>query len=320
LDRTTETIHVKDGADVVVEIARTVHGPIVETLDGLPGFALSRAFAPAGLAQGPRAFLEAARARSGPELFAAWSDFAGPSVNVCWADAAGAIGVQVAGAIPQRRAGDGRFPVPGWTGAYDWDGTLPAAALPAVSNPKDGFIATANDDWSASGRRLPYPGFYAEPDRARRARQLGTAIAAGRVADMRAMQNDVYSPYAARVMSVLSRSTHADPLAAKAASILSSWDAKADKRGPSRLFYAFMKEARKEAGVTSVRISWSMLERMIEGTDAQSFWDDPGTTRVETRDERVERALVRAIRTVEREDGSDPARWSFGPPEGGGGD
>jgi penicillin amidase len=314
LDRTTETIHVRDGADVVVEIARTVHGPIVETFDELPGFALSRAFAPAGLLQGPRAFLEASRARSGPELIAAWSHFAGPSVNVCWADTTGAIGVKVAGAIPRRLAGDGRFPVPGWTGAYDWDGTLPAESLPAVAEPKDGIVVTANDDWSSSGRRVPYPGFYAEPDRARRARQLGTAISAARVANMRAMQNDIYSPYAARVVSTLGRSTYADPLAAKAASILAAWNAHADRRGPSRLFYAFMKEARKEAGETSARISWSMLERMIDGTGAQSFWDDPKTARVEARGERIERALARAIQTVERQDGTDPARWSFGKP------
>ncbi len=312
LDRTTETIRVKNGADVVVEIARTVHGPIVEKLDELPGVAVARAFAAADLPQGPRAFLDAARARSGPELVAAWSQFRGPSVNVCWADVTGAIGVKVAGAIPRRQAGDGRFPVPGWTATYDWVGMIPADELPAIAEPKDGLVATANDDWTASGRRLPYPGFYAEPDRASRAHQLGSALAAANVADMRAMQNDVYSPYAARVASVLGRLVYADPRAAKAASVLAAWNARADARGPSRLFYAFMKEVRKEAGSTARRVTWSMLERMIEGTDAQSFWDEPSTPRVETRGERIERALLLAIQTVEREDGADPARWSFG--------
>ena len=71
----------------------------------IPGFALARAFAPAGVLQGPRAFLEAPRARNGAELIAAWSHFAGPSVNVCWADIRGAIGVKVAGAIPRRLRG-----------------------------------------------------------------------------------------------------------------------------------------------------------------------------------------------------------------------
>jgi penicillin amidase len=314
LERTTETIHVKDGADVVVEVDRTVHGPIVETLTGMPGFALARAFAPAGLPQGPRAFLEAARARNGRELLVAWSHFLGPSVNVCWADVTGAIGVKVAGAIPRRPAGDGRFPVPGWIAAYDWDGTIPAEDLPSITAPKDGVVATANDDWSTAGSRVPYPGFYAEPDRAYRARGLGTALHTAKVSDMRVMQNDLYSPYAARVVSVLGKLTFADPEAAKAASILAAWNARADRHGPSRLFYAFMKEARKEAAGTSARVTWSMLDRMIEGIDAQSFWDDPGTARVETRHERIERALARAIGTVEREDGADPARWSFGKP------
>ena len=314
LTRTTETIHVKGGADVVVEVARTAHGSIVENLDELPGFALARAFAPAALPQGPRAFLDAARARSGAELITAWSHFRGPSVNVCWADVTGAIGVKVAGAIPRRPAGDGRFPVPGWTATYDWIGTIPADALPAIAEPEDGFVATANDDWNASGRPLPYPGFYAGPDRAHRARELGLALAAASVSDMRAMQNDVYSPYAARIVSILGRLTYDDSRAAKAASVLSAWNAHAETRGPSRLFFAFMKEVRKEAGPSSVRVTWSMLERMIEGIDIQSFWDDPGTKRVETRGERIERALVRAIQRVEREDGADPARWSFGKP------
>jgi penicillin amidase len=314
LERTTETIRVKDGADVVVEVARTVHGPIVESLSEMPGFALARAYAPADLPQGPRAFLDAARARNGRELIAAWSHFLGPSVNVCWADVTGAIGVKVAGAIPRRLAGDGRFPVPGWITNYDWDGTIPAEDLPSIAEPKDGFVATANDDWSAAGSRLPYPGFYAEPDRANRARGLAAALSRARVSDMRAMQNDVYSPYAARVVSVLGKLTFADPQAARAASILAAWNARAETRGPSRLFYTFMKEARKEAAGSSARVTWSMLDRMIEGIDAQSFWDDPATTRIETRDERIERALARAIQTVEREDGAEPARWSFGKP------
>jgi penicillin amidase len=307
-----ETIHVKDGADAIVEVARTVHGPIVERLDGPPGYALSRAFAPADVPQGPRAFLEAPRARNRAELVAAWSRYAGPSVNVCWAESTGAVGMKVAGAIPRRRSGDGRFPVPGWISAYDWDGTIPAGSLPADTQDRDGLVASANDDWSASGSRLPYPGVFAEPDRVRRARELGSAVRAATVADMRAMQNDVYSPYAARIVAVLSRMSFLDPGARRAQSVLSSWDARAETRGASRLFFAFVKEARKEAGGPGVRVTWSMLERMIDGSGAQAFWGDPATPRAAARTGAIERALARAIETVEHEDGKDPARWSWG--------
>jgi penicillin amidase len=108
--------------------------------------------------------------------------------------------------------------------------------------------------------------------------------------------------------------TYADPRAAKASAVLSGWNAHADTRGPSRLFFAFMKEIRKEAGSAARRVTWSMLDRMIEGREAQSFWDDPATPRVETREAGIEGALLRAIETVEREDGADPKRWSFGRP------
>ena len=305
LNRTTETIHVKDGADVLVEIARTAHGPIVEKLDGAPGFALARAFAPAGLPQGPRAFLEAPRARNRAELLAAWSHYAGPSVNVCWADASGGVGLKVAGAIPRRAQGDGRFPVPGWIADYDWEGTMPPDALPEKISGREGLVATANDDWSGSGRRVPYPGLYADSDRANRARELGSKLTAATVSDMRAMQNDVYSPYAARIVSVVSGMTFADPIARRAQAVLSKWDARAETRGISRLFFAFLKEARKEAGGPTLRVTWSMLERMIDGSDSQSFW-------LEKRSAAIERALSRALSDVERDDGKDPARWSWG--------
>ena len=307
-----ETIKVKDGADVVLEIARTVHGPVVSRLDGNLGIALARAFAPAYLPQGPRTFLDAPRAQNGRELLAAWSHFAGPSVNVCWADVTGEIGVVVAGAIPRRLTGDGRFPVPGWTASYDWNGTIPAAELPSITAPNDGVIASANDDWSDASGVLPYPGFFADPDRAHRARELGVALSKATVADMRAMQGDVYSPYASRTIAVVSGMAFADSRAVAAVSVLSAWDRRADTRGPSRLFFAFLKELRKAAGESATRVTWSMLDRMIDGRHAQSFWDDKSTPQVETREGRIEKALALALDAVEREDGTDPARWSFG--------
>lgn len=312
LDRAEETIKVKGAPDVAVQVDRTLHGPIVVRLEEGGGFALARAFAPAGLSQGLRAFLTAARARNGAELVAAWSHYAGPSVNLCWADVSGAIGIKVVGTIPRRVRGDGRFPVPGWIPSYDWDGTMAAESLPSITEPKDGLVATANDDWSAAGRVLPYRGAFAESDRVLRARQMGSALRSAKVADMRAMQNDVYSPYAARIVAAILRVRFSDPKAVKAASILAAWNARVDATGPSRLFFAFMKALRKSVAGEGVRVTWSMLERMIDGQSAQAFWDDPATASVETRAGRLEAALASAIDAVTREDGADPARWSFG--------
>jgi penicillin amidase len=308
LVKTQETIHVKGAADVVEEVWRTVEGPIVERFEG--GFALARKIAPDGAAQGIRPFLDAARAKSGAQLIAAYAHYGGPAINVCWADVEGHIGVHVAGSVPVRRAGDGRFPVPGWTGAYDWDGAIPYDLLPAVSDPKEAFVATANDDWSVTGTPLPYPGFYASPDRAGRARQLAGGLHAATVADMRAMQADVYSPYAARLVAALAKESLSRPEAARALTILKRWDDRADRSGPSRLFYAFLAELRRS--LASPGVTWSFLDRLLAGDLPATYWDDPATAAVETRASRIEQALVAALAVVERADGAVPARWSFG--------
>jgi penicillin G amidase len=320
LVRTVETIHVRGAPDETLVVRESSHGPIVATLDGPPGwaFAKARAWELPGAAQGPRTFLDVDRARDGADLARAWSSFQGPPVNVVWADAAGAIGLHVFGAIPRRTHGDGRFPVPGWTADYDWDGLVPAESLPAVARPPEGYVASANDDWSATGKPLPFPGLYASSDRVVRARRLASVLRHAGVAEMRAMQSDVYSPYAARVVDALLSMKFTDPLAVRAAEILQGWDKSAALKGPGRLFFAFLSDLHDEvarpigAGTSGAWITWSLLDRMITGDTSEALWDDPSTPRRETRVERVERALGSALARVEREDGKDPRRWSWG--------
>ena len=313
-----EFIRVKGDAAQTVEVTRTARGPVVLRFPEAPRFVLTRALAPANRPQGMGAFLDAARARNGDALRAAFARYAGPAINVCWADVAGGIGVQVAGSIPKRKSGDGRFPSPGWTGAYEWDGMLETAALPSIVNPADGLVATANDDWSVTGSALPYPGLYASSDRAARAREMAGRLRRATPADMRRMQADLYSPYAARAVAALAGMNLGDSNAARAVTILAAWDKRADLRGPARLFYAFLKELRHEIGGPAGRgtsgawVSWSLIDRLLAGTADRSLWDDPSTPSVETRHELVTRALKTALERVESEDGKDPARWNWG--------
>ena len=297
----TETIGVRDGDAIEVPIREGPHGPIVDELPG--GVAVARAWVSADLRHGIGVQLASARARSGRELRQAWSAYRGPAINLCWADAAGEIGVAAFGAIPHRPRGDGRFPVPGWVAGYAWDGILPPEELPSIVSPREGYVATANDDWRASGITLAYPGHFASSDRARRARDLASRLTRARVPDMRTMQADVYSPYAARIVAALSKRTLTDPEAVRARAILTAWDARAARRGPSRLFFVFLRHLRAsiatlhEGGTAGAWVTWSLLEHVVAG---------PG------RDPAIESALTRAIEEVERDGGKDPARWSWG--------
>ena len=62
-----------------------------------------------------------------------------------YADSEGNIGYQLAGRIPVRRGGCPDLPKPGWTGEYEWDGTIPYEELPRLVNPPEGYIVTANN-------------------------------------------------------------------------------------------------------------------------------------------------------------------------------
>jgi len=66
------------------------------------------------------------------------------AVHFAWADRDGHILYQVTGGLPIRPAGtDGQYPVPG-TGDWDWLGQLDPMEMPAMLDPKAGFIANAN--------------------------------------------------------------------------------------------------------------------------------------------------------------------------------
>ena len=84
-------------------------------------------------------------ARSCEEVHQAFEYWTAPVQNVVYADVNGNIGYTLPGKIPVRAKGDGRVPVPGWSGEYEWNGYLPYDTLPHIINPENGFIATANN-------------------------------------------------------------------------------------------------------------------------------------------------------------------------------
>src|SRR6185369_13819502 len=78
------------------------------------------------------------------------------SWNWLLADKAGNIGYQMSGQMPRRRPGtSGLVPLPGWDPENDWHGFEPPENLPRALNPKEGFVATANEDLNRYGKVHP---------------------------------------------------------------------------------------------------------------------------------------------------------------------
>ena len=144
MERRTETFQVKDGAPVTVEIARTVHGPVVSS-DMAAGTALSERRAHWNLElvawDALLTMSSAADVEEGMQAVAAMP----LSYNIILADQDGHIGYRQAGHQPIRAAGfDRRLPLPG-TGQAEWQGFLGPTAMPHVFNPSSGKLGNWNN-------------------------------------------------------------------------------------------------------------------------------------------------------------------------------
>ncbi len=118
-----EIIEVRGQAPETLSIRSTRHGPVLS--DFLPEAAqiagAGQVVALAWPALMPDdgagdAFVALARARDAAEVVSALRDFHSPQQNIVYADSAGSIGLIAPARVPLRRKGDGRRPVPGWSG------------------------------------------------------------------------------------------------------------------------------------------------------------------------------------------------------------
>jgi penicillin amidase len=144
-----ETIQVKGWeAPEVLEVRKTRHGPVLPIQEEASGDTLLAlqwtALDPTTVFRGVIGLNFAA---SWDEFLAAIDDMDDPHQNLVYADTAGHIGYIMGGTVPIR--GDRRpapvAPRPGWTGEYDWQGSIPFTEHPRAFDPPAGYIVTANN-------------------------------------------------------------------------------------------------------------------------------------------------------------------------------
>jgi len=298
-----ETIRIRGGKQREVVFWSTAAGRILGFSPG-PGelrSAVTLEFAPDLAPESLSAFLRAARAQGAAGIESAFDSYGGPAVNLCWASRDGHVGLRIAGAIPVRAAEgvDAHGVRPGWSGRID------SAHMPRVIDPPEGFVASANDDWSVSGSPLPFAGFFASNDRVLRIREVLGASASVTASDSNALQNDVVSNYALRLVARLAGYEPAGEDARTALSILRAWNGSVERKGPARLFHAFAAAAANRLRVAQWGALDRAFDRPVEG------WDDPATPAVETRAQVLGEALAESYAGVVKSDGRDPAQWSW---------
>lgn len=143
-----EPIKVKGKEDVPFEVVVTRHGPIISDVLFKDEEA-SALFSMQWTALEPtlelQAILEMNKSSNWDEFESALEDFHAPAQNFVFAAKDGTIAYKANGRIPIRKSGNGQLPVPGDSNQFGWVGYVSYDELPTVVNPKEGFIATANN-------------------------------------------------------------------------------------------------------------------------------------------------------------------------------
>jgi penicillin amidase len=322
-----ERINVKGAEPVVLRVAHTGHGPLVN--NWLSRFKDSRPLAlawAAGESDGLiKSLLSLNRAGNWDEFRRALSLWNGPNLNFVYADVDGNIGYQAVGRIPVRAPGDrGIVPMPGWAGEYDWQGYVPFEAMPRLFNPASGFVVTANQKPVADDYPYQLGYEFADPFRAIRLNQLLSAAGRLSVADAELLMGDTYHLPAEGLRPRLLATRPSNELEARALDELRAWNLKCDpdQVGAAifQVWYRFLVEETvkdelgPELATEYLEHYWIhgpvMLKLMGEGTS--SLFDDASTPQPETRDDIARRSLSAAVAWLGERYGPDPRSWTWG--------
>lgn len=281
------------------------------------------------------ALLRLGAATTFEEFRSAVAPLAAPALNFVYADTAGHIGYQAAGLVPVRSGTsqewpvpiDGSWPLPGWDASYDWSSFVPADALPWALDVDEGFIVSANQAVvpAAFGVRITSDWDYGYRSQRIRTSLTDITEAGGLVTadDMAAIQTDTRNPIAPELVPFLLRSD-VNAFTAQARDLLRDWQPEYTQEPESAAaayfnavwasllqltFFDELPDGARPGGGAR----WFEVVRNLLEDPEDPWWDDRGTPSVvETRDEIVRRALVRARLRLTRDLGKDPERWQWG--------
>ena len=245
-----EIIHVKGEPDVTMTVRATRHGPVMSDIDGEmmtlagPGKVMALAFTGLGAADTTsEAFWLLNQARGQDDVLHALKLYQSPPQNIVYADREGHIGFINPGLLPIRKAGDGRMPADGASGAFDWTGMASFDQMPQVRDPEAGFILNANSAVVPRNFSPSLGSDWGEPFRARRIQDFMNEDGPHTLDISARMQADHLSLAAKDLLPALLAVTPATPQAKEALALLQNWDGVMDKdRAEPLIFEAWLSE------------------------------------------------------------------------------
>lgn len=330
-----ERIRVRKGKrhiETVATIRYTRNGPVINDMypDVLPAWAppLAIRWDLSGVYASMAALRKAAVARTAEELRQAVYDVSSPSTSWMVADTEGNISVFATGALPVRRHHLGTFPLPGWLARYEWgERRIAPDELPHIMR-KDGVLAHANN--------LMIEPIYADPlfnvdsapsYRFDRIIERLNAVDSHTAQSVGDVQTDVLLLRGKRILPLILEDLKAQegwsPLEKKALALLENWDYVSQPASPeTAIFFTTYRKAVMKALADEVdkpayefilaqRYSTNVADLWFDDPE-HPVWDDLGSQSRQTRRDVVAAAFRDAVKSLRRNQGSDPEAWRWG--------
>ncbi len=310
-----------------LQVRFTRHGPLVH--GALPGWKdprpLSLRWASADGSRLLDAISAMDRAGNWQQFHQALSMWDTPSLNFTYADVDGNIAYQSTARVPVRAPGhDGKMPVEGWSGRFEWQGYIPYEEMPNIFNPPSGFIVSANHKVVPDSYPHVLTNDWPPPDRARRINELLAADSSVTPDDMKTFQADTLLRNAGPMRDHLSVVQPANDAEREALAAVRGWDLRfeTDAVGPTiyRAWLRFLlpntfkdemgEDVMQSAG-NLVFMQSDMFAAMMQRQN-DPWFDDKGTPKKETRDDIVRRSFTEAVAWLSESQGGDPAEWQWG--------
>jgi len=224
-----ETIHVRGGRDVTVDVQSTGHGPLLNPMFAKPlaqPVSLRWSLYDASLKGLPLYAMNSAQ--NWTEFSAALGNWCWPTQNVVYADDQGHIAYHAVGRVPLRPGGLQGKPVAAGDAGHEWNGYIPFDGMPNAFDPPSGFLATANARVTTEKSPYPLSLEWIEPYRVERIYKLLQGRDGLTARDMIAVQADIYSEVdqelAHRFAYAIDHASKADDRLRGAADLMRSWD------------------------------------------------------------------------------------------------
>ncbi|MDZ8188816.1 MAG: penicillin acylase family protein [Nostoc sp. ChiSLP02] len=329
-----ETIQVARSQPIVQTVRYSRHGPILsdvspnlqqfqpsQPLELPPNYAVALRWTALEPSKLGYAIPEINRAQNWQEFRTAARNYDVPSQNLVYADVDGNIGYQMPGKFPIRSKGDGRYPVPGWTDEYEWQGYIDFEELPKSFNPAAGFIATANNSVM---RDYPYVittdwvyGYRAQ-DIVEMISQQTRPIS---LKDVQQMQGSDRNLNARTLVPLVQSLTLDTPRLQAAQKLLKDWNLQLEMASPAAaVFEVFWKHLLANTFHDQLPQKyfpdggdrWYAVVANLVKQPNSSWWDNRNTPQVENRDQILQESLTKAVDELERIQGKDPKNWNWG--------